>query len=273
MLFRSLVIPIHKSYELVRHQFAHFADDDFVQRQEIICLLTSVSGGEEEVAKFKHLMRRIYELYAVPCRVLIANRNCSFSVACNLGASASRGRYILQLNSDVFPKAPGWLQRMVATLQSDPAIGIVGARLLYPDGSVQHVSVDWRRETACGDLLINVHPFKGMHPSLATEQGVAEVGAVTGACMLVRREEFVQLGMFDTGFIRGDCEDTDFCLRATAAGYRIVCENRAELYHLEGASYQPDSRRLLFQYNTGRQEKRWGATIAQRTRLEAGVNG
>src|SRR4029453_1582025 len=74
----SIVIPIHKSYELVRHQFSHFAADAFLKNQEIICLLTSVSGGEEEIAQFKHLMRRIYELYAIPCRVLIANKNCSF---------------------------------------------------------------------------------------------------------------------------------------------------------------------------------------------------
>jgi GT2 family glycosyltransferase len=261
----SLVIPIHKSYELVRHQFAHFAADEFVKRQEILCILTSVNGGAEEVAKFKHLMRRIYLLYAVPCRVLIATRNCSFSVACNLGASASRGRYILMLNSDVFPKAPGWLEKMIATIQSDPTIGIVGARLLYPDGSVQHVAMDWRREPACDNLLINIHPYKGMHPSLVPGEKIAEVGAVTAACMLLRRIEFTELGMFDTGFIRGDCEDSDFCLRASAAGYRIVCDNRAELYHLEGASYRPEARRLLFHYNTARQEKRWGAVIAQRT--------
>jgi GT2 family glycosyltransferase len=268
----SMVIPIHKSYELVRHQFSHFAADGFIKRQEIICLLTSVNGGEEEIAQFKHLMRRIYELYAIPCRVLIANKNCSFSVACNLGASASRGRFLMLLNSDVFAKAPGWLQRMAATMQSDPTIGIVGARLLYPDGSIQHVGMDWRREPACNNLLINIHPYKGMHPSLVPEHGVAEVAAVTGACMLVRLEEFMRLGMFDTGFIRGDCEDSDFCLRASAAGYRIVCDNEAVLYHLEGASYRPEVRRLLFHYNTERQEKRWGSVIAKRAAEQAGVN-
>jgi GT2 family glycosyltransferase len=260
----SLVIPVHKSYELVRHQFSHFAADEFIKRQEIVIVLTSVSGGEEEVSKFKHLMRRIYELYAIPCRVLIANRNCSFSVACNLGATASRGRYLMMLNSDVFPKSAGWLEQMTSTMQSDPTIGIVGARLLYPDGSIQHVGMEWRREPALDNLLINIHPYKGMHPMLAPDNGVAEVPAVTAACMLIRQEEYMRLGMFDTGFIRGDCEDSDFCLRASAAGYRIVCDNNAVLYHLEGASYRPEARRLLFQYNTARQEKRWGAMIATR---------
>jgi GT2 family glycosyltransferase len=267
----TLIIPIHKSYELIRHQFSHFAADDFLKRQEILLVLTSVSGGEEEVSKFKHLMRRIYELYAIPCRLLITNKNCSFSVANNLGAAAARGRYLMLLNSDAFPKAPGWLQTMSATLQSDPTIGIVGARLLYPDGSVQHVAMDWRREPACDNLLVNIHPYKGIHPSLVSEQGVAEVAAVTAACMLLRRDEYMRLGMLDTGFIRGDCEDSDFCLRVSAAGYRIVCDNTAVLYHLEGASYRPEARRLLFQYNTSRQEKRWGATISKRTRQQSGV--
>jgi len=146
-----------------------------------------------------------------------------------------------------------------------PTIGIVGARLLYPDGSVQHVALDWRREPSCDNQLINIHPYKGMHPSLVPEQGVAEVAAVTAACMLIRREEYMRLGMLDTGFIRGDCEDSDFCLRVSAAGYRIVCDNTAELYHLEGASYRPEARRMLFHYNTARQEKRWGATIMKRS--------
>src|SRR6185436_146100 len=101
----------------------------------------------------------------------------------------------------------------------------------------------------------NKHPYKGIHPSLLTETEVTEVAAVTGACMLMRRDDFIRLGMFDTGFIRGDYEDSDFCLRASEAGYRIVCDNRAELVHLEGASYKSDVRRLLSHYNTLRQEK------------------
>jgi len=268
----SVVIPIHKSYELIRHQFAHFAADDFLKRQEIIFLLTSVSGGAEEIAMFKYRMRLLYMLYAVPCRVLIANKNASYSVANNLAAAASRGRYLMLLNSDVFPKSPGWLQKMMATLQSDPTIGIVGARLLYPDGSIQHVSLDWRREPAFDNLLVNIHPYKGMHPSLVPEKGVAEVRAVTGACMLIRREEYMRLGMLDTGFIRGDYEDSDFCLRVSAAGYRIVCDNTVELYHLEGASYKGEARRLLWHYNTKRQEKRWAAFISKTEESQAEVN-
>jgi GT2 family glycosyltransferase len=168
------------------------------------------------------------------------------------------------LNSDVFPNSEDWLQKLIATMQSDPTIGIVGARLLYPDGSIQHVGMDWKREPVCENLLINTHPYKGIHPSLVREAAVTEVGAVTGACMLMRRDDFIRLGMFDTGFIRGDYEDSDFCLRASEAGYRIVCDNRVELVHLEGASYKPDVRQLLFHYNTLRQEKRWGATIERR---------
>jgi len=204
--------------------------------------------------------------------VLIANKNASYSVANNLAAAASRGRYLMLLNSDVFPKSPGWLQKMMATLQSDPTIGIVGARLLYPDGSIQHVSLDWRREPAFDNLLVNIHPYKGMHPSLVPEKGVAEVRAVTGACMLIRREEYMRLGMLDTGFIRGDYEDSDFCLRVSAAGYRIVCDNTVELYHLEGASYKGEARRLLWHYNTKRQEKRWAAFISKTEESQAEVN-
>jgi hypothetical protein len=61
-------------------------------------------------------------------------------------------------------------------------------------------------------------------------------------------------------------------LRASAAGYRIVCDNQAVLYHLEGASYRPEVRRLLFHYNAERQEKRWGAIIAKRASDRAEVN-
>jgi len=257
----TVVIPIYKSYELTRHQIADFSTDPFVVRQEIIFVLDS----PEDRQKFKLLLHSLHELYRVPFRLLVMNRNGGFARACNAGASAARATNLLFLNSDVFPKRRGWMSSMLSRLEGDESVGVVGARLLFPDESIQHVGLSWRRLGTHDDQLINHHPWKGMDPMLVPHHGAVEVPAVTAACLLCRTDEFKTLGMFDVGFIRGDCEDSDFCLKVRQSGKRIICDNDAELYHLEGNSYPSEERRKVFYYNAMRQELRWDESIAELT--------
>ncbi len=258
----SIVIPIFRAQELIRHQLSDFSQDAFLKKQQLILVYGSVEGEEDDPARFKLRMHRLFELYQVPCKVLVTSRNCGFALACNLGAARAEAPYLLLLNSDIFPKSKNWLQTLVSGLEEDNSIGIVGARLLYPDESVQHVGLTWKREPSLQNLLINIHPFKGMNSAMLPFNDVREVHAVTGACMMFRTKEYRSEGMLDTGFIIGDYEDSDICLRFRAKGRKIVCDNRAELYHLEGASFRPDLRRALFFVNACRHEERWGKVIS-----------
>lgn len=257
----SIVIPIYKAYELMRNQMAGFSLDPFFTRQDIILVLDSPEDSEQ----FKLWISRLYDLYKVPVRVLIMDKSGGFSRACNAGASAANALFLLFLNSDVFPKHPGWLESMLARMKEDASVSVVGARLLYPDESIQHAGITWRQKAALDYQLVNYHPWKGMEPCLVPDRGAAEVPAVTAACLLCRTDEFRSLGMFDEGYIQGDYEDSDFCLRVRERGKRVVCDNEAVLYHVEGNSYPSEDRRKVFFYNAMRHEMRWGALIAQLT--------
>ena len=161
-------------------------------------------------------------------RVVRSAENLGFARGNNAGAQVARGDCLLFLNNDTVPHS-GWLEAMVAELESDAGIGIVGARLLYPDtGRIQHAGLE----------LINGVPD---HVHRHAEADAPEVNRprdldmVTGACLLIRKELFDRLGGFDTGYVNG-VEDVDLCLRARDLGYRVRYCPKAVLDHHEGTS-------------------------------------
>ncbi len=168
----------------------------------------------------------------------------NFSEMNNLGARAAKGGVLLFLNDDVEPIEPGWLSRMLSHLE-DPAVGAVGAKLLYPDGTIQHAGiVTW---------LIDGAGHPGRH-LVASENWpwlpcTREVSAVTGACLCVRRADFHEMQGFDPVF-PVNYNDVDFCLRLRAAGYSVIFEAGAVLRHDESQTRRPgtryDERRLFF---------------------------
>ena len=255
----TVLVNIFKTYHMLRQQIADFIEDPFIREQEFLVVLDSV----DEAAYFKRLMERFYQIYKMPMRLLVMKRQSGFIPTVNVGADAARGEFLLILNSDVFNKSEGWLESMLSCIEDDPSVGIVGARLLYPDESIQHVELSWRREAVYDGLVINIHPYKGLSQLLVPYEGAVEVDAVTGACMLVRTGQFREMGKLDDGFIRGDYDDSDICMRVRQAGLRIVCDNRAVLYHVEGVvrHHGTDLRHLVWYYNTLRHHDLWGEEI------------
>lgn len=169
--------------------------------------------------------------------------NVGFIGACRLGAENATAPFILFLNSDVQAIQPGWLQAM---LPAEEDVAVVGARLLYPPGfpaplggSVQHAGV------ARDEQGVPYHPFVGQPAESPLVAARRAVNAVTGACFLVRRSVWEALGGWDNRFGRGVYEDVDFCWRARQAGYQVIYEPQAVLYHHESASKTPDGQHLL----------------------------
>lgn len=149
----------------------------------------------------------------------------------NLGAQAANGEYLLFLNDDVEIVEPGWLDALLAHA-ARPEVGAVGARLLYPDGTVQHAGIFW---TPRGGR----HAFRHVGGSDPGWFGMAlaerNVLAVTGACLMVRRSDFTALGGFDERHAIVN-NDVDYCLRCWEAGKAVVYTPHATLVHYEGAS-------------------------------------
>ena len=163
-------------------------------------------------------------------RVVRNTANLGFAVACNQGASVSRGRYVLFLNNDTEAHA-GWLGALVSTLERDDSAGVAGSKLLYPDGSVQHAGMVVKRANP-GELLRWDHLYRGCRADAAVVNREREFQAVTGAALLMRRARFEALGGFDEEYVNG-WEDVDLCLRVRAAGLRVLYQPKSVLTHHE----------------------------------------
>ncbi len=150
----------------------------------------------------------------------------------NAAAAAAGGDVLLFLNDDVEARRAGWLEALVAQALR-PDVGAAGARLLYPDGTVQHAGV------ALGLCGVSGHILAGLPGDRPGYLGMAvlarDVSAVTGACMATRRDVFERLEGFDES-LGLDFNDLDYCLRARRRGLGVVYEPAAELVHHESPS-------------------------------------
>ncbi|MFG1185286.1 glycosyltransferase family 2 protein [Xanthobacter aminoxidans] len=157
----------------------------------------------------------------------------NFPRICNLGVDAAQGEMILLLNNDVEVIEEGWLDEMVA-LAALPGAGIVGAKLLFPDRTIQHAGV------IAGLFRYADHWFAhsaadapGYEDRLRVRQNLS---AVTAACLLIRRDVWDAIGPLDAVRFAEDCNDIDLCLRARRAGFEVVWTPFATLLHYESAS-------------------------------------
>jgi GT2 family glycosyltransferase/glycosyltransferase involved in cell wall biosynthesis len=160
-------------------------------------------------------------------QLLHNHQNLGFSAAVNNGMRQARGRYVLLCNNDIVFFQP-WLEPLEKAFAANPALGIIGARLLYANGSVQHAGVD----KLPGQLRWH-HAYAGWpgdHPRLKQSR---DVWSVTGALLAVRRTVLRQLGGFSTAYTTA-YEDLDYCLHAWSNGMRVgYCADLAA-YHHEG---------------------------------------
>lgn len=165
-------------------------------------------------------------------RVIEDHGDFNFSRLNNNAAQAARGGILCFLNNDVEPLSPDWLDEMVGHALR-PGVGIVGAKLLYPDRSIQHGGI-----ILCGEHVarhLHVGLEEDAHGYWGRAAAVQSLAAVTGACMVVRREVFEAVDGFDEGF-PVDFNDIDLCLRLGDMGHRTLWTPHAVLVHHESAS-------------------------------------
>jgi len=185
----------------------------------------------------------------------------NFSWVNNKAVAATAGEHVLLLNDDVAPIEPGWLDAMAAHL-ADPAVGAVGAKLLYPSGTVQHGGVIMGLSGLCDHA--NRH-LAGDVPGYAGRAVLAqELSAVTGACLLVRRRVLERVGGLDERYPSA-FNDVDLCLRIREAGYSVVFAPEAVLHHDELRTYgshYAGERALFEETEAARMRARWAGVIA-----------
>ena len=156
----------------------------------------------------------------------------------NLGAKTAKHDFLLFLNNDVVVRGKDWLKILLGEALADPKTAAVGAKLLYPNGIVQHAGV------VLGVGGVAEHAFRGLPGQapgyVAHAIAAREVSAVTAACMLVRAKVFAELGGFDEAELGIAFNDIDFCIRLRKAGHRIVFTPECVATHHESMSRGDD---------------------------------
>lgn len=170
-------------------------------------------------------------------RVLRYDRPFNYSAINNFAMRHARGEVLCLLNNDTEVISPDWLEEMVGHLLQ-PKVGVVGAKLYFPDGRVQHAG-DTVGPGGCANHL---HAFiEREDPGYCNRAMLAqELSAVTAACMVVWKSVYEKLRGLDEKNLPVAFNDVDFCLRVRKAGYRVVWTPHAELYHHESVSRGKD---------------------------------
>jgi GT2 family glycosyltransferase len=190
-------------------------------------LLVDNGSTEPETATLLERLDRRPEV-----TVLADGRPFNWAALNNMAAAQATGELVLFLNNDIEAVRPGWLDAL-AVQALRPDVAAVGARLLYPGGRLQHAGVVLGMGGAAGHVLAGLAPGEPGYGGIAVLP--REVSAVTGACLLSRRCVVKELSGFDEG-LGMDLNDVDYCLRAWAAGYRVLYEPASELVHHESPS-------------------------------------
>lgn len=165
-------------------------------------------------------------------RTLTWHQPFHFSAKCNLGLVHARGEHVLLLNDDVEVITEDWIEQLLM-FSKEPGVGAVGAKLLFDDGRIQHAGVTLTAECLPGHSMMgcsNADPGYALQARI-----VVNTTAVTGACLMARREVLEAVGGLSESF-PNNYQDIDLCLKLRQEGYRVVQNNQVELHHFESMS-------------------------------------
>lgn len=227
----TAIVPTRNGLELLRCCIEGINRTNYPNKRVVI-----VDNGSDDAPTLAYLKR--LELEGI--RVLRLPGPFNYSALNNAAVIESPSDLLCFLNNDVEILEPSWLSSMVVhAMRSD--IGAVGARLLYPDGTVQHAGVF----TGIGGGAGHAHRFQKVdEPGYFSRASLPQrVSAVTAACLVVAREKFVAVGGFDETRFPVAFNDVDLCLKLNARGWQSFYEPRATLIHHESKSRGNDSAR------------------------------
>ncbi|MEI7869337.1 MAG: glycosyltransferase [Candidatus Methylumidiphilus sp.] len=249
-----IIIPTHNKLDLLRPCIDSIFTRTQYSNYEI--LVVDNNSDKADVIDYLNGLERRNNI-----RVLRDSRPFNFSALSNAAVAQTEAEFVLLLNNDVAVISPNWLGEMVA-VASRPGIGAVGARLWFPDDTLQHGGVLLGLDDIAGHAHLGL---KRDSPGYCGRASLMQsMSAVTAACLLVRRSLYLGVGGFDEPNLAVDFNDVDFCLKLREAGYRNVWTPSAELYHYESASRVTDlspAQIERFQAEVAFMKKKWGKLL------------
>ena len=215
----SIVIPVYNKFDLT-YQCVQSIQEQGAEIPYEIVIVDDCSRDETLFANF---------VFSGGIRLVRNSTNSGFVRTCNRGFDAARGEYVVFLNNDTQVK-PRWLDELYETLQRDPKIGIVGSKLLFPDGRLQE----------CGGIIWRLGDGwnwgRDEDPADPRFCYMRDTDYVSGAALMIKSSLFRELGRFDEQYAPAYYEDTDLCFKVRQRGYRTVVQPSSEIIHFEGAS-------------------------------------
>jgi O-antigen biosynthesis protein len=219
-------------------------------------LIIDNSKGEQVQSYFATIVKLWPRSRYLDCRGLPFN----FSALNNQAVRMVQAPLLLFLNDDTIPINSGWLEAMLEQAQR-PEVGAVGCKLLYASGTIQHAGVVMGLSQNCD------HVFKNM-PGDPSHTGyfdlphvIRNVSAVTGACLMTRRDVFCEVGGFDEVHLPIAFQDIDLCLKMRARGYLVIYTPHAQLFHLESQS-KGEAEKIPESSEVSYMQQQWADVIA-----------
>lgn len=222
----SLIIPTRNSYKLIQNCVESILAKTTYQNYEIII----IDNGSDDPLTLQYF--REIELNPI-VRILRDDRPFNYSALNNSAVKEALGEFICLLNNDIEVISPDWLSEMVS-LAYQPKVGAVGARLWYPDNTLQHGGVILGMGGVANHAHKKLPRYQNGYFSRASL--IQAMSAVTGACLLIRKKIYEEAGGLNESELQIAFNDIDFCLRLGKLGYRNIWTPYAELYHHESAT-------------------------------------
>lgn len=243
----SVVVPVYNNSRLTFECLASIADHGGGVPFEVIVV---DDASDDDTAE---MLGRIEGI-----RVIRNEDNAGFIDSCNRGAAEARGEYLVLLNNDT-SVTEGWLDALIGTFHEHDGTGLVGARLVYPDGRLQEA----------GGIVFN--DASGWNygreddPTRPEYNFVREVDYCSGACIAIPHALFEKLGRFDERYRPAYYEDTDLAFRVREAGFRVLYQPECLVVHHEGATSGTDLNTGTKRYqviNRRKFRERWSSVLA-----------
>lgn len=221
----SLIIPTRNKLDLIRQCVKSILQKTIYPNYEILI----VDNGSDDLATLQYLKELPFE-----GRVRVVRDDCPFNYSAlnNAAVKLARGEILGLINNDLVVISPDWLSEMVSHALR-PDVGAVGARLWYPNNTLQHGGV----VLGIGGVAGHAHKHLSRHQFGYCRRAnlIQSFSAVTAACLVIRKEIFQKVGGLDET-LKVAFNDIDFCLRVREAGYRNIWTPYAELYHHESST-------------------------------------
>src|SRR5213592_3225992 len=209
----SIIIPVFNQFRFTQACLASLQEHQGAERFEVIVVDDcSTDATAEAVPRMPGIV------------YLRTETNSGFITSCNRGAEAARGKYLVFLNNDALVR-PGWLTALLDTFAEERRAGIVGSKLLYPDGRLQEAGgIIWRDATGW-----NYGKFDD--PEKPEYNYLREVDYCSAAALMIPKSLFASEGCFDSRYAPAYYEDTDLAFKVRGAGYKVLYQPLSEVIH------------------------------------------